>query len=81
LGVIYLDGIGSAEEALSYIEKAIAVNPNYTLAYFNAGRAAQTMGENNEAAKYYQMALDLNMLTCELDEDDIKDRLYGLFNA
>ncbi len=81
LGVIYLDGIGDASEGLSYIKQAIEANPNYTLAYFNAGRAAQTLGENNEAASFYQMALDLNRLTDELDEDDVKDRLYGLFNA
>lgn len=81
LGVIYLDGIGVPEEALTYFKNAIEINPNYTLAYFNAGRAAQMIGEENDAASYYQMALDLNRLTDELDEEDIKDRLYGLFNA
>lgn len=81
LGVIYLDGIGVPEEALKYFQSAIDLNPNYTLAYFNAGRAAQAIGENNEAAGFYQMALDLNRLSEELEEDDIKDRLYGLFNA
>jgi len=81
LGVIYLDGIGAPDEAISYFKAAIAINPNYTLAYFNAGRSAQMMGEHNEAAEYYQMAMDLNRLTEELEEDDIKDRLYGLFNA
>lgn len=81
LGVIYLDGIGVPEEALLYFKTAIELNPNYTLAYFNAGRAAQAINENNEAASYYQMALDLNRLTNELEEEDIKDRLYGLFNA
>ena len=81
LGVIYLDGIGVADEALSYFKKAIELNPNYTLAYFNAGRTAQTLNQQNEAATYYQMALDLNRLTQELEEEDIKDRLYGLFNA
>ena len=80
LGVIYLDGLGTPDEALFYFKKAVEINPNYTLAYFNAGRALQSVGENNEAADYYQMALDLNKLTEELDEGDIKDRLYGLFN-
>lgn len=80
IGVIYLDGIGTPEEAVEYFKTAIEINPNYTLAYFNAGRALQAMGESNEAADYYQMAMDLNRLTEELDEDDIKDRLYGLFN-
>lgn len=81
LGVIYLDGIGTPEEAVPYFKRAIEINPNYTLAYFNAGRALQTMGDYNEAAVYYQMALDLNRLTNELEEEDIKNRLYGLFNA
>lgn len=81
LGVIYLDGIGAPEEALPYFKTAIDINPNYTLAYFNAGRAAQIIGQENEAASYYQMALDLNRLTEELNEEDIKDRLYGIFNA
>lgn len=81
LGVIYLDGIGISDEALSYFDKAIEINPNYTLAYFNAGRAAQALNFSNDAATYYQMAMDLNRLTQEIEEDEIKDRLYGLFNA
>lgn len=81
LGVIYLDGMGIPEEALQYFKTAIEINPNYTLAYFNAGRAAQILNNNHDAATHYQMALDLNRLTQELDEEDIKDKLYGLFNA
>lgn len=81
LGVIYLDGVGAPDEALTYFKSAININPNYTLAYFNAGRAAQILGEYNEAAEHYQMSLDLNKLTNELDEEDVKERLYGLFNA
>ena len=68
-----------AEEALEYFEEAIALNPNYTLAYFNAGRASQEMGFTNDAANYYQMAIDLNRLTEELDEEDIQERLHSLF--
>lgn|SRR5574344_164938 len=81
LGVIYLDGMGMSKEALSYFETAVDINPNYTLAYFNAGRALQSLKRNEEAAKYYQMAMDLNKLTEDLDEEEIKERLYGLFNA
>lgn len=81
LGVIYLDGIGNTDEALCHFESAIAINPNYTLAYFNAGRASQILGNYKDAASHYQMALDLNRLTEELSEDEIKDKLYGLFNA
>lgn len=79
LGILYLDGLSDADEALEYFETAINLNPNYTLAYFNAGRASQKMGFINDAAHYYQMAMDLNKLTDELDEDDIRTRLHSLF--
>ena len=80
LGILYLDGLGDAEEALEYFETAIELNPSYTLAYFNAGRASQEMGFTNDAANYYQMAIDLNKITNELDEEDIKTRLHKLFD-
>jgi tetratricopeptide (TPR) repeat protein len=67
------------EEALEYFEEAIDLNPNYTLAYFNAGRASQELGFTNDAAHYYQTAIDLNRLTEELEEEDIQARLYSLF--
>ena len=81
LGILYLDGLVDAEEALEYFEEAIALNPNYTLAYFNAGRASQEMGFTNDAANYYQMAIDLNKITEELDEEDIQSRLHSLFET
>ena len=79
LGILYLDGLCDAEEALEYFEEAISLNPSYTLAYFNAGRASQELGFTNDAAHYYQMAIDLNKLTEELEEDDIQTRLHSLF--
>lgn len=81
LGILYLDGLADAEEALEYFEEAIALNPNYTLAYFNAGRASQEMGFTNDAAHYYQMAIDLNRLSEELEEEDIQERLHSLFDV
>ena len=79
LGILYLDGLMDAEQALEYFEEAIELNPSYTLAYFNAGRASQQMEFTNDAANYYQMAIDLNKLTNELDEEDIQERLHKLF--
>ena len=81
LGIIYLDGLGDAEEALEYFEQAIELNESYTLAYFNAGRASQMLDFTNDAAHYYQMAIDLNTITNELDENDIRARLHKLFEA
>lgn len=80
LGILYLDGLGDAEEALEYFEAAVELNPSYTLAYFNAGRASQAMGFTNDAAHYYQMAIDLNKITQDLDEEDIQNRLHKLFD-
>lgn len=81
LGILYLDGLMDAEEALEYFEAAIELDEDYTLAYFNAGRASQKMGFTNDAANYYQMAIDLNRLTNELDEEDIMQRLRQLFEV
>jgi len=79
LGVVYLDGMGDANEALIYFLQAIELNPNYTLAYFNVGRCYQALEENTSAAEYYQMALDLNKITCEIDEQDVQERMRNLF--
>lgn len=81
LGTIYLDGLGDAEEALDYFEEAISLNPNYTLAYYNAARASEAMGFTNDAANYYQSAIDLNRVTEEMDELDLTRRLRKLFEA
>ena len=80
LGVVYLDGMGKPKDAIEYFINAIHLNPNYTLAYFNAGRAYQALDEKTKSAEYYQMSLDLNQITHELSDDDIKSRLYDLFN-
>lgn len=79
LGVVYLDGLTAPQEALGYFLRAIELNPNYTLAYFNAARSYHALGENKQAAEYYQMSMDLNKITNELDENDIKSRLHELF--
>ena len=81
LGIVYLEGLMDAEEALEYFEEAINLDPSYTLAYFNAGRASQEMGFTNDAANYYQMAIDLNKDSQELDEEDIQQRLRSLFDV
>ena len=79
LGVVYLDGIGDPKESLEFFKRAIEINPNYTLAYFNLARAYQTLGDKSLAAEYYQMTLDLNKITDELSEKDIRKRIYDLF--
>ena len=79
LGVVYLDGIGDPKASVEYFKNAIEINPNYTLAYFNLARAYQTIGDKALAAEYFQMTMDLNKITEELPEKDIRKRLYDLF--
>ncbi|MBR2525813.1 tetratricopeptide repeat protein [bacterium] len=79
LGVIYLDGLGCASDALPFFVRALEINPSYTLAYFNAGRANEMLGDKTQAAQYYQMALDMNSLTEDLPPSDITERLHSLF--
>lgn len=79
LGVIYLDGLGCASDALPFFVKAVEINPSYTLAYFNAGRAYEMLNDKTQAAEYYQMALDMNKLTEDLPDSDITERLHSLF--
>ena len=81
LGVAYLDGAGMPDYALESFESAIEKNPNYTLAYYNAGRSCEVIKNNSKAAEYYQMALDLNVITEELDQEEIRDKIYKLFEA
>lgn len=79
LGVIYLDSLGCAADALSYFERALEINPSYTMAYFNAGRANEMLNNKTQAAEYYQMALDMNKLTEDLQDSEITERLHSLF--
>lgn len=79
LGVVYLDGYGDPKESVEYFKNAININPNYTLAYFNLARAYQAIGDKALAAEYYQMTMDLNKITEELSDKDIRKRLYELF--
>ncbi len=80
LGVIYLDELKDYDYAIEYFDEALKINPNYTLAYFNKARAYSELGKNEDAAKFYQIALDLNKVTHNLDEREILERIYNLFN-
>lgn len=81
LGVAYLDGAGVPDSALEHFELALEKNPNYTLAYYNAGRCSEVMENPSRAAEYYQMALNLNVITEDLDPEEIQQKIYGLFET
>ena len=81
LGVIYLDGIRNLKEAKRLFEKAIELNENYVMPHFNLARVYEQMNDNIEAAKMYQKAIDLNEYSNELDSEEIRQRLYSLFEV
>ena len=80
LGVIYLDDLVQLQNAIDCFNTAVDCNPNYALAYYNLGRCYALKGENIEAARYFQQAMDVNNITNEIDPNDIQDRLNNLFN-
>lgn len=80
LGVIYLDDLGKVVKAIELFEMAIKHNPNYALAYYNMARAVTVKGDKLEAARLFQVALDLNAYTKELDDNDIKAKIDDLFD-
>ena len=67
-------------QAKECFERAIEMDPNYALAHYNLARTLSIKGEKIEAAKYYQMALDINAITDEIDPEEIQDRLNNLFD-
>lgn len=79
LGVIYLDDLGRIQNAIDLFEKAVEYNPNYALAYYNLARSVAIKGDKIEAAKLYQIAMDLNNITNELDPQEIKGKIQDLF--
>ena len=81
LGVIYLDGIRNLKEAKKLFETAISLKKDYVMAHFNLGRVLQEQGKNIDAAKSYQKALELNEIDAELDSEEIRKRLFSLFEV
>ena len=80
LGVIYLDDLGRVQKAIELFELAIKHNPNYALAHYNLARSIAITGDKVEAAKLYQVAMDINNITNELDPQEIKDKIQDLFS-
>ena len=79
LGVIYLDDLGRITKAIELFEAAKRNNPNYALAHYNLARSIAITGDKVEAAKLYQIAMDINTYTQELDPADIEEKIQDLF--
>ena len=81
LGVIYLDTMGDVSKAMDLFQQAIQLNENYALAYYNLGRSYSFLGNKLEAASYFRQAQQTNKMTRELDNAELEERIFKLFNA
>jgi tetratricopeptide (TPR) repeat protein len=57
VGVCYWE-LGKSQEAIATFKKAIQLNPNYALSYYDLGATLERMGKRDEAKKQYQMAIN-----------------------
>ena len=53
---------GNYTEAITYFDKALAINPNYSLTLNNKGAALYGLGIYNESIAYFDKALSVNRL-------------------
>ena len=58
-GMVYLNA-GNYTEAIPYFDKALVINPNYSLALNNKGAALYDLGIYNESIGYFDKALSVN---------------------
>jgi len=81
LGVISLDHQGNVLTAVDLFIQAIELNPQYALAHYNLGRAYSLSGDKLEAAVAFKRAQELNAFTHEIDQGELEDRLFQLFET
>ena len=58
-GMTYLNA-GNYTEAIPYFDKALVINPNYTLALNNKGAALYGLGIYNQSIAYFDKVLSIN---------------------
>jgi tetratricopeptide (TPR) repeat protein len=57
-----LDGLGQYEEAISYYDKVLAIDPNNIFALGNKGLGLSNLGRDQEAIEYYDKVLAMGFL-------------------
>ncbi len=81
MGVIYLDTLGNIPKAITLFEEAISLNENYALAHYNLGRAHSFLNNKLEAASAFRKTQRINDVTNELDNSELEDRIFKLFES
>jgi tetratricopeptide (TPR) repeat protein len=54
-----LDNLGKYEQAIECYDKALEIEPNYILAWYNKGNALGNLGKPEEAIECYDKALQI----------------------
>jgi len=80
LGCIYFDDLNHEAKALHHFQEAVAQNPHYAMAHFNRGRLLSQQEQFTEAALAFTCAKASNLMTQELDTEEINQYLERLFN-
>jgi len=70
-GIAYLGG--TPEEGVAYIERALALNPNFLMAWRFGGATYSMLGEHGKAIEYFERAMQLSPL-----DDDAFESYHGI---
>ena len=70
-GIAYLGG--KTEEGVAHIERALALNPNFLLAWRFGGAAYSMLGDHGKAIQYFERAMRLSPL-----DDDAFQSYHGI---
>ena len=55
-----LIGLGKYNEVIPFLDKALAINPNFVAALNNKGLALASLGRYNESIPFFDKALTIN---------------------
>ncbi len=80
LGLIYMEHFKKDALALQHFQEAVKYNPNYATAHFNIGRVLSARDALGEAAKAFSLAKLSNVMSQELDNEEINYYLNQIFN-
>jgi|GEM_PF-3823275 len=80
LGTIYFDELNDTVKAQKHFELALSQNVNYAMAHFNMGRVFSSQSLYKDAAHSFACAKATNVITQELDNEEINHYMHQLFD-
>jgi Flp pilus assembly protein TadD len=80
LGVAYAES-GNLEDAITYLGRSIALEPNNPLHYFNRAVILERIGKREEAIRSYEMALEVDAINNSGRSAIPRERIYDRLSA